>query len=1033
MTIRRHFGGGIAITCMLAACSPGSASEASRLAAALESVPGVAPRLSVPTSFRRCVEQAPPEGTIIRAECPPRRSSPKPLAALARALPAGDDPSALHARAIVDMVVQDERGIALDRSISSLRRLEAMVDRPAPVLADLSAALIVRAERTQAPRDLLEAYEIAEQALKHEPRNTAALYNRALALDRFGLVDETARDWQAYLAADSASGWADEARRRRRALLAIQPPPRPPPDAPLAEYARYAVADPQGARELGMDDLLGEWGAAVEAGDGPRAADRLARAVALAEGLARRPGGDASLADMVSTIRAVAPEAAATRELAWAHRQYGAGRPRYDSLDVRQAEARFSAAVGAAKRSPVLRAWAALYFGASSLQRGDIVAGERILVELAASTETSRHPALVARALWPVARTLARHEEWERALNVANEAARQFARAAESEYEGAALGIVAEARFVLGEPDSGYAAVHRAVTGLQPYRASSRLHNVFVTAATAAADDGLLSSAIRLQGEGVSVATRTRNATFETEARLEHARYLAAAGRLTRAVPELAVARAVMRHVHPDAVGWFQAHLSEAEAVLSLRSSPQHTRRALDSAASFFATVPLPFRVLPALVGAAEASLAVGDAAGAVRRLEEAIRLLDRRRHSIRIEPRRAAVFDAARSAVDRLVLLKLAQDRPAEALAYMDRARASLAPAAGASGPEHPALRAPEGEVAVEYARIADTLFVWTLSGSSVDITRIGMDTLRFTRTLEDLEARLQRGAPVEEVRPGLAVLYDMLIRPVEAHLGRRETPLVIIADGEIAGVPFAALFDDRRGRYVMEQHALRFAVSLREALRQPKRRSEGRALFVADPAFDRSRYPLLEPLRYARQEVGAIADAYPHRTVLAGHAATREAVQSALAQARTVHFAGHAVFDDQRPERSYLVLASQPDRPGAARLTATELARLDLRHVRLFVISACRTVRSGRNRAGGFTGLSGALLAAGAGGTVGSMWQVDDRLTATLMTHFHRAYQVHGDGPRALRDAQTALLRSPDAALRNPAAWAGFRYAGR
>jgi len=99
----------------------------------------------------------------------------------------------------------------------------------------------------------------------------------------------------------------------------------------------------------------------------------------------------------------------------------------------------------------------------------------------------------------------------------------------------------------------------------------------------------------------------------------------------------------------------------------------------------------------------------------------------------------------------------------------------------------------------------------------------------------------------------------------------------------------------------------------------------------------------------------------------------------------------------------------------------------------VQVVVLSACRTVRSGRNRAGGFTGLAGALLAAGAGGTVGSTWEVNDSATATLMAEFHRAYRESGDGPHALRTAQLSMLRSRNPALGTPSAWAGFRYAGR
>jgi CHAT domain-containing protein len=98
----------------------------------------------------------------------------------------------------------------------------------------------------------------------------------------------------------------------------------------------------------------------------------------------------------------------------------------------------------------------------------------------------------------------------------------------------------------------------------------------------------------------------------------------------------------------------------------------------------------------------------------------------------------------------------------------------------------------------------------------------------------------------------------------------------------------------------------------------------------------------------------------------------------------------------------------------------------------VRLVVLSACRTLRAGGERSGGFAGLSGALLGAGAGGVVGGTEEVDDAAARVLMTAFHRAWRRTGDGPAALRHAQLELLRAADPALRSPAAWGTFRYAG-
>jgi len=252
-----------------------------------------------------------------------------------------------------------------------------------------------------------------------------------------------------------------------------------------------------------------------------------------------------------------------------------------------------------------------------------------------------------------------------------------------------------------------------------------------------------------------------------------------------------------------------------------------------------------------------------------------------------------------------------------------------------------------------------------------------------------------------------------------------------VIVADGDIAAVPFAALYDATRQRYLVQSHTIRFAPSLRDAAHEaatPPPRSS--AVFVADPAFDRGEFAAFTPLPGAAAEVHALAASYVHPVVLAGHDADRASVEQALQHATIFHYAGHAVFDDERPDASFLLLAATDD--DAGQLTATDVSRLDLRRVRLVVLSACQTMRARSGRSGGFAGLTGAFLAAGAQGVVGSLWRVDDALTRALMIDFHRAYRTTGNGAAALRAAQLRFLHASDPLRRSPAAWAGFRYAG-
>ena len=110
---------------------------------------------------------------------------------------------------------------------------------------------------------------------------------------------------------------------------------------------------------------------------------------------------------------------------------------------------------------------------------------------------------------------------------------------------------------------------------------------------------------------------------------------------------------------------------------------------------------------------------------------------------------------------------------------------------------------------------------------------------------------------------------------------------------------------------------------------------------------------------------------------------------------------------------------------------MTAKEIESLDLRGLRLVVLSACETLPTQQRRSGGFSGLTAAFLGAGANGVVGSLWRVDDRQAGALMIEFHRAYRASSDGAKALRIAQLSLLHSGDTTLRFPSAWAAFRYA--
>jgi CHAT domain-containing protein len=536
-------------------------------------------------------------------------------------------------------------------------------------------------------------------------------------------------------------------------------------------------------------------------------------------------------------------------------------------------------------------------------------------------------------------------------------------------------------------------------------------------------------AAAKVQDEDVSVAKSLLVSSGTLESLLGRAGVRVVTGHWQEAARDLDSAEAMVATLGAsESRGKLEATVRYLHALVATDSV---SLVRLDSAVAYFAETNDLVSLLPALLLRADVRRTRGKLAGATADLDEATGRIRSIAHNQRYAFLRAAMMEQARNRFDQLVMLHVRAGAGGAALQTLERGRVSFTGSAPAPSPD--GLAAPPGQVAVEYALIGDTLLTWTIRGRDV---RLQLDTLDhggFLRMIDRVDAALESPARAASVLPDLDRLYDLLIRPVENRLGAFETPLVIVADGEVAGVPFSALRDAAKGRYLMQDHPSRVVASLADATR-PLPAADGPArpvLLVADPAFDGARNPGLDRLDGARAEVDSLAAMYRGRNVrLADTAATRTAFMANAPRASLIHYAGHAVFDDARPEQSALVLVGADT---AGRLTAEAVNTLQLRGVRLVVLSACSTLRSREGRSGGFSGFSGALLGAGAGGVVGSLWQVDDSLTQPFMLAFHRAYQLKGDPAAALRDAQLEMLRLHHPALSSPAVWGGFRYIGR
>ncbi|MBD0264135.1 MAG: CHAT domain-containing protein, partial [Tolypothrix sp. Co-bin9] len=324
--------------------------------------------------------------------------------------------------------------------------------------------------------------------------------------------------------------------------------------------------------------------------------------------------------------------------------------------------------------------------------------------------------------------------------------------------------------------------------------------------------------------------------------------------------------------------------------------------------------------------------------------------------------------------------------------------------------------------------------------------------------------------------------------LAPVADKLGKKR--LVIVADGALQKIPFAALNDvETRQQNVSTNRATKTDVNYQplivnhEIVNLPSvtaiasqrldlkgRKSAPLTLAVlADPVFEandtritgkpESIAPNLDlraqidqsdlkrgaknlnrnswgRLNGTRTEANAILNLVPssqHLQAFDFDASYNWVTNKQLSQYRFLHFATHGFADPINPELSGIVLSlvdkqGKPADKGYLRLG--DIFNLDFA-ADLIVLSACETGLGKDVNGEGLVGLTRGLMYAGAERVAVSLWQVDDAGTAELMQEFYTQMLNSGKSPTAaLRAAQLKLWEN--SSLQNPYYWSAFTLQG-
>ena len=928
-----------------------------------------------------------------------------------------------------------------DLAISTLESLAA-VDQA--VRGDLAAAYYSRAQRDDRALDLLYALRWAMEA---DERRVETHFNRALVQQALGLTNEAVASWDEVLKRDT-SDWADEARLHREALLAKTH------SDPAAQWARI--------RER------------------------------LAEALKRRDR--AAVARLIvpfpsMALRYLEEEAAETRLLAEELSRNG---DRYPLELVQFATPEQLAKLRGARRAYLARDWDAAANAYDETAR-TATGALRLAAQLGALTSRYQLGPVDPEPFDPLIREAAERNyltlEWR--LRMMRALATTFASRyveALAEYD-AALDVANRLRDrvsiarthahrsgvlrIFGNEEGAFRDSLAAVRLMPDVADPQNQHVILGELAAAVRLAGNPLVALAYQNSGVREVRRALKQTLDAGGILRLQYNLAVALRERAAISlelehfndatrDLGEARRLTGKTANTRV--LRSRIEEVTGQSLLRNYPaqaavKFTAALASAQAGEFGTtrVRLYAQRADALRRAGRPAEARADLERALAELaKEEAQLLASRKPG-EAESLWSPYFERFQEMYQLLIRQLIEEGRTVEAFNYAERARAfeplnlvlrteNVSPefrAATGAGEPVPLVRIrpllPAGTYLVHYLVHPGGTYAWIVGRDHFELLTLRArraDVERWTAAVQ--EAVRQRNASA--LNDALEPPYDGLAAEVLQRIGKKAKRLVIVPDGAMHGLPFAALRNPRTERYlIQESPALEFAASATLYLHSLDRDRKLSALprsvlLVGNPAFDTALTLTrgMQPLPHAEKEVRRIGGIYgPSAEMLTGLDATVPEFLELARDTSVVHFAGHVIVNPRQPSQSLLLFAKSLRHPGV--LNAEELLTgLKLDRTRLVVLSACSSAGGLPVGPEGVAPLVRPLIAAGVPAVIGSLWDVGDATAEELLVSFHRRYEQEGDAAEALRSAQLEMLGSGNPGLQPVLAWAPFQVIG-
>lgn len=293
---------------------------------------------------------------------------------------------------------------------------------------------------------------------------------------------------------------------------------------------------------------------------------------------------------------------------------------------------------------------------------------------------------------------------------------------------------------------------------------------------------------------------------------------------------------------------------------------------------------------------------------------------------------------------------------------------------------------------------------------------------------------------------------LYTDLVNPFAAFLSK-EDRFIIITDGLLQQLPFEALIQKKYNiqdqvnykalDYLVKHFSFQYFFSLKSYLYPDVERgrdidqilafsySDDRTQQVI--AHQRTLLSGLAELPFSQKEIAGIKSIYDHSDLYCfeGLDASKDNFLLHIHNSDIIHLALHAEASGASPYKNKIIFRTGNGIEEDNALYAHEIFEIQT-DAALVVLSACQTGIGKRYKGEGIYSLGRSFFSRGVPSIVMSLWSIDDRSSAEIMTQFHKGLDKGVQIDQSLQGAKRKYIDQSDELLAHPYFWAAFVHLG-